>query len=337
MRIARLATAKEIFDSSMRKSFKTTITANRKSPLTRKKVIESERIKLIDENITEKIENFLKEYPSIETLPPFQKEMFKALVDVDKVRMALGHLRKTETLVQKIKRECAGRIFSAKDSDKVFSARSQFIARAASVMERVEKSISEINAASVRLTEIPDLKDECINVLLVGFPNVGKTTMLKRLTGSEAKIASYPFTTKKMNIGYFEKKYITFQVIDTPGLLDKSLRKMNNIERKTIVALKHVSHIVAFMIDPSGQCGFTIEEQMQLVNEMRKAFDKEFIIIVNKVDVASQKQIEVVLSEFPDATMDEDGKRAKEAIEACFEKNKKKFMNLHLNDARVGK
>ena len=82
MRIARLATAKEIFDSSMRKSFKTTITANRKSPITRKKVIESERIRLVEESITEKIESFLKEYPSIETLPPFQKEMFKALVDV---------------------------------------------------------------------------------------------------------------------------------------------------------------------------------------------------------------------------------------------------------------
>src|SRR3989344_7700557 len=337
MRIARLATAREIFDSCMRKSFKTTITADRKNALTRKKVIESERIRLIEEGITGKMGDFVKDYPTIDTLPPFQKEMFRALVDVDKVRMALGHLRKTEKLIQKIKRECAKKIFLAKDSDWVFRARSQFIERTDSVMERVEKSIAEINSASVKLTEIPDLKEECINVLLAGFPNVGKTTMLKRLTGSEAKIASYPFTTKKMNLGYFEKKYITFQVIDTPGLLDKSLRKMNNIERKTIVALKHASHIVAFIIDPSGQCGFTIEEQMQLVNEMRKAFDKEFIIIVNKVDVASQKQIEVVLSEFPDATMDEDGKRAKEAIEACFEKNKKKFMNLHLNDARVGK
>src|SRR3989344_3976995 len=328
MRIARLATAKEIFDSSMRKSFKTTITANRKSPLTRKKVIESERIKLIDENITEKIENFLKEYPSIETLPPFQKEMFKALVDVDKVRMALGHLRKTETLVQKIKRECAKRIFLANDSDRVFSARNQFIARAASFMERVEKSISEINAASVKLTEIPDLKNECINVLLVGFPNVGKTTMLKRLTGSEAKIASYPFTTKKMNLGYFEKKYITFQVIDTPGLLDKSLRKMNNIERKTIVALKHASHIVAFIMDPSGQCGFTTEEQMQLFNEMKKVFDKEFLVVINKADVATKEQIDVVLSEFPEAAIDLDGTMLKQAIELCFEKNKKKFMYL---------
>ena len=328
MRIVRLPSAKEIFESSMRKAFKTTITANRKNPLLRKKVIESERIGLIEEAITEKIGGFLKEYPSIESLPPFKKEMLKALVDVDRLRMALGHLNKTEKLVQKIKRECAKKMFSAKDSDWVFRARSQFIARTDSVMERVEKSIAEINSASVKLTEIPDLKEECINVLLAGFPNVGKTTMLKRLTGSEAKIASYPFTTKKMNLGYFEKKYITFQVIDTPGLLDKSLRKMNNIERKTIVALKHASHIVAFIMDPSGQCGFTTEEQMQLFNEMKKVFDKEFLVVINKADVATKEQIDVVLSEFPEAAIDLDGTMLKQAIELCFEKNKKKFMYL---------
>src|SRR3989344_8263762 len=105
MRIIRLAAGKEIFESAMRKSFKTTLTANRKNPLTRKKVIESERIRLIEEYITEKISGFLKEYPSIELLPPFKKEMLMALIDVDKVRMALGHLNKTEKLIQKIKRE----------------------------------------------------------------------------------------------------------------------------------------------------------------------------------------------------------------------------------------
>ena len=330
MRIARLATAREIFDSCMRKSFKTTITADRKNALTRKKVIESERIRLIEEGITGKIGDFVKDYPTIDTLPPFQKEMFKALVDVEKVRMALGHLRKTEKLIQKIKRECAKKIFLAKDSDNVFRARSQFIARTASVMERVEKSISEINAASVKLTEIPDLKDGCINVLLAGFPNVGKTTMLKRLTGSEAEIASYPFTTKRMNLGYFEKKYITFQVIDTPGLLDKSLTKMNNIERKTIVALKHAAHIVVFIIDPSGHSGFPLEEQFVLFGEMRKAFDKEFIVAINKTDISTPEKVEEVASRLPETVMKTDGNSLREAIEEYVSKNKKKFMHLDM-------
>jgi len=323
MIIKKLASGKEIMEGALRRSTRTSISVHRKSALARKKVIEAKKMSIIEGFISEKLSEFVKEYPSISALPDFQREMFDTLIDVDKTRMALGHLRKTEKLIQKIKRECTKRCFSAGNDKEAERAEKQFIARASSVMERVEGSINEINNSSRKLREIPEIKEDCVNVLLAGFPNVGKTTMLKRLTGSEAEIASYPFTTKRMNLGYFDDRYVRFQVMDTPGLLDKSLKKMNNIEKKTILALKHLAHVIVFIIDPSSHSGFSLEAQTQLLLEMRKAFDKEFIVVLNKADLCKPEQLDEALSAVPGAII-EGGGKTRELITATARKSAKK-------------
>jgi nucleolar GTP-binding protein len=100
------------------------------------------------------------------------------------------------------------------------------------------------------------------------------------------EIAAYPFTTKGLAVGHFEKNKIRYQIIDTPGLLDRPLEERNEIELQAISALRHVGKVMLFIIDPSETCGYTLEKQMHLLEEIKKEFGIPMIVAANKTDIS---------------------------------------------------
>lgn len=68
-------------------------------------------------------------------------------------------------------------------------------------------------------------------------------------------------------------KYLRWQVIDTPGVLDHPLEEMNTIEMQSITALAHVRAAVLYFMDLSEQCGYTIEAQVSIMNAYRVVAD----------------------------------------------------------------
>lgn len=62
------------------------------------------------------------------------------------------------------------------------------------------------------------------------------------------------------------------QVVDTPGILDHPLEERNTIEMQAITALAHLRAAVLYVMDPSEQCGHTLQEQLELFNSIRPLF-----------------------------------------------------------------
>jgi len=120
-----------------------------------------------------------------------------------------------------------------------------------------------------------------------GLSNVGKSSFVALVSSAHPEIASYPFTTKGLAVGHFERNKIRYQVIDTPGLLDRPLEERNEIELQAISALKHVGKVMLYIIDPSETCGYTVEKQMHLLEEIRKEFSLPLIVAANKTDITA--------------------------------------------------
>jgi len=117
---------------------------------------------------------------------------------------------------------------------------SEFFGRSKKIIKKYQKYFDNAKRLISYYRRLPKLKNE-FTIVLAGFPNVGKSTFLKNITGANPKIASYPFTTKGLNVGYIDYGIREFQIIDTPGILDRE--KLNKIEQKAYTAIKNAADL----------------------------------------------------------------------------------------------
>ena len=61
-------------------------------------------------------------------------------------------------------------------------------------------------------------------------------------------------------------------MIDTPGLLDRNMDERNDIEKQAVLALKYLTNVMIFILDPSESCGYPMEKQIALLSSVEKGF-----------------------------------------------------------------
>lgn len=160
------------------------------------------------------------------------------------------------------------------------------LGRMAKIMKRQTDSLSYLEQVRQHLSRLPSIDPTAKTILLCGFPNVGKSSFLNKITRADVDVQPYPFTTKSLFVGHTEYKYQNWQVIDTPGILDRPLEERNTIEMQSITALAHLRTVIMYVVDFSEQCGYTIEQQLELYASIKPLFAKKPVFIVNnKIDV----------------------------------------------------
>lgn len=109
---------------------------------------------------------------------------------------------------------------------------------------------------------------------------------MNKITRADVDVQPYAFTTKSLYVGHTDYKYLRWQIIDTPGILDHSLEERNVIEMQAVTALAHLRACILYFLDPSEQCGHSLEEQIKLFNSIKPLFtNKPLIIVANKCDI----------------------------------------------------
>jgi GTPase len=137
------------------------------------------------------------------------------------------------------------------------------------------------------------------DVGLVGYPNVGKSTLISRISAARPKIANYPFTTLEPNLGVVAvgdaKDEISFVVADIPGLIEGAhtgaglgTQFLRHIERtRLLVHLVDVS-------DSSGRPDVTKDVEVilgELTSFGANLQDKPMIMVASKIDIANKKKL----------------------------------------------
>lgn len=278
------------------------------------KEIEKTKLEEIAEELSEKLITAAESFPSFDSLPLFYQDLIDATIGLDATRQRLGHLRSKAKIIQKLKREHLGNIFRSKADSQIKSWSRQFYGRVSSIMKKLGPDLKMLEENRKELVALPNVRTDCFTVLLAGFPNVGKTTVLHRLTGSKPKIAAYPFTTKEIQLGYYQERFWDVQVLDMPGLLDRPRR--NPIEQKAASALRRLDGIIVIVVDVSLSCGFTLDVQDALYKSLLAEFSqKQFWVVLNKIDIASQEQVAEAKSRFPEGVLSEpDSPKLREKI-----------------------
>ena len=226
----------------------------------------------------------------------FYKELYKLLftdINIKKLKERIKYIRK---IIKQVYLKYKNDIKLTKDKKLIEKYRREFYGRISSILRRNWIIFKYYNIYLNRRRKIPNIKN-LPTVVISGLPNVGKSTLLKNLTGSNVKIEPYPFTTKDLMIGYIKTPYFDIQVIDTPGILDRSIEEMNEIEKKSILALNYLANLIIYIFDLTETCGYSIKEQINLLNTIKKIFNKEIILYFSKKDLFTEKE-EKILNEF---------------------------------------
>lgn len=162
--------------------------------------------------------------------------------------------------------------------------------RILSAYRKCRRGLSLLKEALVFLQRLPQIEADAPTIIVAGPPNVGKSTFVGNVSSAKPEVATYPFTTKQVIVGHMRSGDMKIQIIDTPGLLDRPIEEMNKIERRAIAALRELSGIVLFFIDPTAP---GLRNQLKVLENIRALLSgKRVIICINKADIASKDQIE---------------------------------------------
>src|SRR5512143_2071582 len=132
------------------------------------------------------------------------------------------------------------------------------------------------------------------DVGLVGYPNVGKSTLISRISAARPKIADYPFTTLEPNLGVVQlDNYRTFVVADIPGLIEGAhtgaglgIQFLRHIER---------TRLLAHLVDVSEASGRDPVHDFDVVMSELASFsdglaEKPMIVVATKMDSAQDPE-----------------------------------------------
>jgi nucleolar GTP-binding protein len=260
-------------------------------------VREKERISTITESIGGALAHVHDGFPSFDRMSAFTVQLLSFDIDVGKTREALGAIAGISQTLTALAKEHKARLTVRIPAETITRA---FLGRASSVLRHAQPHLNTLNRARDALRALPMIDDSLFTVAIAGFPNVGKSTLLRHLTGAKARVQPYAFTTKGLNVGYIEYKYNKIQCIDTPGTLNRE--KMNTIERKADVTLTYLAQVVVYVMDPT-EASAPIEDQKKLYKKV-KELDKDVLVYMSKTDIAPPGDVETLAAKHPDAFTD---------------------------------
>lgn len=239
----------------------------------------------VSETLRTHLDRIVQTFPLVDGLHPFYQELLEATVDVPKMRKSLGAVAWARDEIGLLARRGAstirrgGRVHAGPTVAATYG-------RIASVLRQVRRPFLVLNDARKSLRSIPAIDPRVPTVVIAGAPNVGKSLLVAKLSSGRPAVASYPFTTKELQLGHFTARGRRFQVVDTPGLLDRPLEKRNPMERRAILALAHLPTVVLFLMDPTETCGFPLDTQERLLESIKRSIKAPLLVVENKGDMA---------------------------------------------------
>ncbi|KAJ5363641.1 Nucleolar GTP-binding protein 1 [Penicillium cataractarum] len=292
--IAPVPTSQEFLDivlSRTQRQLPTQIRAGFK--ISRIRGFYTRKVKYTQETFCEKFQAILDGFPRLQDIHPFHKDLMNTLYDADHFRIALGQVSTAKHLIESVSRDYVRLIKYAQSLFQCKQLKRAALGRMATICRRLKDPLVYLEQVRQHLGRLPSIDPNTRTLLICGYPNVGKSSFLRSITRADVDVQPYAFTTKSLFVGHFDYKYLRFQAIDTPGILDHPLEEMNTIEMQSITAVAHLRSAILYFMDLSEQCGYSVTDQIKLFHSIKPLFANKIVyIVVNKIDVRRPEDLD---------------------------------------------
>ncbi len=234
--------------------------------------------------------------PKLASMHPFYAEI-AMIASEGRYEELLDRCRRAIHLVTKLYREYRGRIIESEDLSEIKRLAREYVGRSLSIIKRGLRSIELLRKAIDEISKSPCISEDMTNIVICGMPQVGKSTLVSRLSTAKPETSPFPFTTKRVIMGHIDLGGRRISIIDTPGILDRPIEEMNKIELKAISAIKHLADVAIFLLDPRRGAYYLLEQQLKVLDSVEKIVGREkMLVAINKIDISSKEEIELCVS-----------------------------------------
>ncbi|KAK5653845.1 hypothetical protein OQA88_7769 [Cercophora sp. LCS_1] len=297
--IEPVPTAQEFIDivlSRTQRRLPTQIRAGFK--ISRIRAFYTRKVKFTQETCSEKLGKIVQSFPVLSDQHPFHRDLMNILYDADHFKVALGRVSTAKNMIETISRDYVRLLKYSQSLFQCKQLKRAALGRMATLIKSLKDPLLYLDQVRQHLARLPDINPTTRTMLVAGFPNVGKSSFVRSVTRADTPVEPYAFTTKSLFVGHLDYKYLRYQVIDTPGILDHPLEEMNTIEMQSVTALAHLRAAVCFFIDISEQCGYSLKAQCNLFKSIKPLFaNKQVFIVLNKMDIKAFDELEPELQE----------------------------------------
>ncbi|KAI3404253.2 NOG1 [Candida oxycetoniae] len=254
--------------------------------ITRIRAFYMRKVKFTAEGFVEKFNDLLSGFPNINDIHPFHRDLMDTLYEKNHYKISLAAVSKAKTLIEQVARDYVRLLKFGQSLYQCKQLKRAALGRMATITKKLKDPFIYLEQVRQHLGRLPSIDPNTRTLVICGYPNVGKSSFLKSITKADVEVQPYAFTTKSLYVGHFDYKYLRFQAIDTPGILDRPTEEMNNIEMQSIYAIAHLRSCVLYFMDLSEQCGFSIEAQVKLFHSIKPLFaNKSVLVVMNKSDI----------------------------------------------------
>ena len=269
-------TADEILDRSFRRA------AKKMQEKENRERANTEFVRAVGAAIHDRMVYIIRGFPEFEKLPPFYREMADILFGLDRIKQSLGAVGWAAKHTKMVGNQL---VLQSRKADDTQVIRKRAVARLASMVHQIDRDLRFLNEVRNTLRQLPHVED-AFTVVIAGYPNVGKSSFIRKVSSAEPEVASYPFTTKGIIVGHRNVGRGKIQFVDTPGILDRPAEERNAIEKQALSAMMNIASVVLFILDPSEHCGYPMEVQLRLLEEVRGMVKSPVIVVANKSDLS---------------------------------------------------
>lgn len=251
------------------------------------------KVKYTQQNIHDRLSTILNEFPKLEDLHPFYADLLNTLYNKDHYKLSLGQLNVARHLVDRVASDYCKLL---KFGDSLYRCKMLKIAALGRMVKIIKKQgppLKYLEDVRQHISRLPSIDPNTRTLLLCGCPNAGKSSFINLITRADVEVQPYAFTTKSLYVGHTDYEYLRWQVIDTPGVLDRPFDEMNTIELQAITALAHIRAAIIFFLDLSEMCDMEIGKQLKIFESIKPLFaNKPLIVACNKTDIVTLKELE---------------------------------------------
>ena len=158
--------------------------------------------------------------------------------------------------------------------------------------EDAQGSLGERQRITLQLQVVAD-------VGIVGLPNVGKSTLLRRMTRSEATVANYPFTTLMPNLGVLTTDQFSRDarqapvLVDLPGLIEGAHtgRGLGRMFLRHLARTRVVVHVLDAAAEDPAADYWVVREELRMFNP--EYCSRPTVVVLNKMDLPDASELKV--------------------------------------------